>query len=119
MGLVRVPALEVLSDQPAEPSEQNMPQFGDRALIPALASSWSYRLAVGRRGDCRPPHPLEDASDRAANAGVEPLATFRPRGSPKNAHRRKLNEIGVRYRFLHRALNTVTYSVIERDAERI
>jgi hypothetical protein len=29
MGLVRVPALEVLSDQPAEPSEQNMPQFVD------------------------------------------------------------------------------------------
>jgi hypothetical protein len=75
MGLVRVPALEVLFDQPAEPSEQSMLQFGDRALIPALASSsWSYRLAVGRRGDCRPPHPLEDASERRANAGVEALS---------------------------------------------
>jgi hypothetical protein len=32
---------------------------GDRALIPALASRWAYRLAVGRSGDCRPPHSLQ------------------------------------------------------------
>jgi hypothetical protein len=44
MGLVRVPALEILSDQPKEPSEQNMPQFGIersfRLWLPAAPTGW-------------------------------------------------------------------------------
>ncbi len=49
--------------------------------------------------------PLEDTSDRPANVGVEPPCGVPTKGESKKEQRRKLNEIGVRYRFLLRACN--------------
>jgi len=65
MGLVRIPASEA-SPRPAGWTVWTKPSsFGEEALITARASNWPYGLAVQRRDDCRPSHPLEDASEKA------------------------------------------------------
>jgi hypothetical protein len=104
LGLGRIPAFRVLPVRLPNRASKLGPTRG-------LGLSAKFPLWLPAGPACRQSAAiptlsiaLEDTSDRPAQVGVELPCGVPTKESPKKVQRRKLNETGVRYRFLLRAL---------------